>query len=51
MILLLYLCRAWRGDPRPLDATALKWVRPADMRPAEMPPADRPLIDVLDALI
>src|SRR4051812_32106513 len=24
MLLLLYLCRAWRGDPRPLDATALK---------------------------
>ena len=51
MILLLYICRAWRGDPRPLDASALKWLRPGEMRAEEMPPADRPLIALLDALI
>ena len=51
MILLLYLCRIWRGEPRPLDASALKWARPADMIAAEMPPADRPLIDLLSALL
>ena len=49
MILLLYLCRAWRGAPAPLDATALKWLRPADMEAGEMPPADQPLIGLLDA--
>lgn len=51
MILLLYLCRAWRGEPRPLDASALKWVRPADMIASEMPPADQPLIELLSALV
>lgn len=51
MILLLYLCRKWRGEPQPLDASALKWVRPQQMFALPMPPADRPLIGLLDALI
>ena len=51
MILLLYICRSWRGEPRALDATALKWARPAEMLASEMPPADRPLIGLLDALL
>jgi 8-oxo-dGTP diphosphatase len=51
MILLLYVCRAWRGAPRPLDASALKWLRPDEMSADEMPPADQPLIGLLDALI
>lgn len=51
MTLLLYLCRRWLGEPRPLDASALAWLRPAEMRPAEMPPADGPLIGLLAKLI
>lgn len=51
MILLLYLCRQWRGEPRPLDASALQWARPDEMRSLEMPPADIPLIDLLEALL
>ena len=51
MILLLYICRTWQGEPCALDASALKWVRPAEMPGLDMPPADRPLIDLLDALI
>lgn len=51
MILLLYLCRAWRGDPHALDAAALRWVRPADMRGLAMPPADAPLVLSLEALL
>jgi 8-oxo-dGTP diphosphatase len=51
MILLLYLCRRWRGEPAALDASALVWLRPAEMRPGEMPPADAPLIPLLDALL
>jgi 8-oxo-dGTP diphosphatase len=51
MILLLYLCRHWRGEPAALDASALVWLRPADMNPSEMPPADAPLIPLLDALL
>ena len=51
MILLLYVCRKWRGDPRPLDASGLTWVRPNQMFGLDMPPADRPLIGLLDALV
>ncbi|HYW15882.1 MAG TPA: (deoxy)nucleoside triphosphate pyrophosphohydrolase [Allosphingosinicella sp.] len=51
MLLLLYLCREWRGEPRPLDAEELKWVRPEEMGALPMPPADQPLIPLLDRLI
>ena len=51
MLLLLYLCRIWAGEPRPLDAAELAWVRPADMRALPMPPADEPLIPLVERLI
>jgi 8-oxo-dGTP diphosphatase len=51
LLLLLFICRKWRGNPAPLDAAALKWVRPHQMFALEMPPADVPLIGLLDALI
>ena len=51
MLLLLYLCRDWRGEPEALDASALRWVRVAEMRDLPMPPADKPLIELLAAYI
>ena len=51
MILLLYICRAWTGEPKPLDADALCWLRPAEMIAATMPPADAPLIELLERLL
>jgi 8-oxo-dGTP diphosphatase len=51
MLLLLYVCRKWRGTPQPLDASGLQWVRPSQMFALPMPPADMPLIGLLDALI
>ena len=51
MLLLLYLCRQWRGAPAPLDAAALHWATPAEMRGLAMPPADRPLIDLIERLL
>lgn len=51
LILLLYICRSWSGEPQPLDASALKWVRPQEMHGLEMPPADKPLIGLLEALL
>lgn len=51
MILLLYICREWRGEPRPLDAEQLDWVQLAAMRALPMPPADEPLIGLLEALL
>lgn len=51
LLLLLYLCRGWQGEPRTLDAVELKWLRPSEMSALEMPPADKPLIPLLDALL
>jgi 8-oxo-dGTP diphosphatase len=51
MLLLLYICRKWRGTPQALDAAGLTWVRPPQMFSLPMPPADKPLIGILDALI
>ena len=51
LLLLLYICRKWRGAPQALDSDGLKWVRPHQMFALPMPPADKPLIGILDALI
>lgn len=51
LLLLVYICRKWRGIPRALEAPAIKWVRPVELHALEMPPADRPLVGLLDALI
>lgn len=51
MLLMLYVCRKWDGVPEARHATALQWVRPAQMFALPMPPADLPMIGVLDALV
>ena len=51
LLLLLYICRKWRGVPQPLHASALRWLRPLDMHALAMPPADLPLIGLLEALL
>ena len=51
LLLLLYACRKWTGIAQPLDAAALRWVRPNQLHDLPMPPADLPLIGLLDALI
>ncbi len=51
LLLLLYVCRKWRGTPLARHASALRWVRPVDLYGLAMPPADKPLIGLLEALI
>ena len=51
LLLLLYVCRKWRGTPQALDASALAWVHPRQMHALDMPPADKPLIPILEALL
>ena len=51
MILLLYLCRRWRGEPAALDAAALRWASLGEMQALPMPPADEPLIPLLEAIL
>lgn len=47
MILLLYRCTQWIGQPAALDSPELKWLRPDDMDALPMPPADVPLVKFL----
>jgi len=51
LLLLLYVCRKWRGIPRALVASDLRWEYPTAMFALPMPPADLPLIALLDALL
>ncbi|WP_332818793.1 (deoxy)nucleoside triphosphate pyrophosphohydrolase [Sphingopyxis sp.] len=51
LLLLLYVCRKWRGTPIAQHASALRWVRPVELHGLDMPPADKPLIGLLEALI
>jgi 8-oxo-dGTP diphosphatase len=51
LLMPLYVCRRFTGIPQPLDAQALKWVKPAKLRDYPMPPADEPLIPFLIDLL
>lgn len=51
LLLLLYVCRKWRGTPLAQHASALRWVRPVELHGLAMPPADKPLIGLLEALV
>ena len=43
LLLLLFECRRWQGEPEPFDAQELRWCKPADLADLPMPPADVPL--------
>lgn len=51
LVLLLYTCRRWIGDPAPHHADELRWVSLDAMDALPMPPADRPLIGLLASII
>lgn len=51
LLMPLYVCRVWRGEPSPREGQALRWVRPHRLRELEMPPADLPLIPFLEELL
>ncbi len=44
LLMPLYVCRRWKGEVRPQENQALRWVWPKRMRELSMPPADLPLI-------
>ncbi len=47
LLMPLFACRKWQGQPASKEGQALKWVRPAELRSYPMPPADLPLIPIL----
>ena len=44
LLLLLYVCRKWEGEPQSMEKNLLKWVKPNMLRKYKMPPADNALI-------
>jgi len=43
VLLLLYLCREWIGEPQCLDGEEIGWFAPGDLDRLDMPPLDVPL--------
>ena len=51
LLMMLFVCRRWHGQPRPVEGGTLKWVKPNQLRDYPMPPADIPLIPVIQDLL
>ena len=51
LVMLLFVCRKWRGTPRGRAGQAIAWHRTPALFRLDMPPADRPLLGLLDALL
>ena len=51
LILLLYVCRRWKGQPHPREGGNLKWVPPQRLRDYDMPAANAGLISAIQDLL
>jgi 8-oxo-dGTP diphosphatase len=47
LLMPLFLCRRWKGQPTPREKQTLAWVSARRLGEYEMPPADKPLIPLL----
>ena len=47
LLMPLFACRVWKGQPTPQEGQALKWVRLEKLTEYPMPPADEPLVALL----
>lgn len=47
LVLLLYTCRRWQGEPVPEPGAQLKWLMPEALSALAMPPLDVPLAAAL----
>jgi 8-oxo-dGTP diphosphatase len=47
LLMPLFACRRWQGNPVGKEGQTLKWARVQELRDYPMPPADVPLIAVL----
>lgn len=51
LLMPLYICRRWEGQPVAREGQTLAWVRPNKLRDYPMPPADIPLLPHLMDLL
>ena len=47
LVLLLYACRRWHGEPRPIEGGEVVWVRSARIGDYPMPEASKPLVAMI----
>jgi 8-oxo-dGTP diphosphatase len=51
LLMPLFVCRTWRGQPQGREGQRLAWVKPARLADYPMPPADVPLVALLRDLL
>lgn len=51
LLMPVFACRKWRGDPQGLEGQQLAWARLNQLNDYPMPPADKPLIPILFDLL
>lgn len=51
LLMPLFVCRKWQGQPHPHEGQSLAWVAPNRLRDYPMPPADIPLIPMIRDLL
>lgn len=51
LLMPLFACRVWQGDPVAKEGQELAWVRIMNLRDYPMPEADKPLIPILRDLL
>lgn len=51
LLMPLYVCRRWKGNPQGREGQKLVWVRPNKLTDYPMPAADKPLIPLLRDLL
>ena len=51
LLMPLYVCRRWNGQPTPQEGQELAWVRAPRLGDYPMPPADKPLVAMLQDLL
>lgn len=51
LVLKLYRCARWSGEPRCLDAEEIGWFTPSEAAALDVPPLDRPFMEQLDAIV
>lgn len=51
LLMPLWVCRRWQGEPQPREGQELRWVRPRALRDLPLLPADLPLVPFLEELL
>ena len=51
LVILLYTCRSWKGEPECRDGEAIEWCQADELANLDMPPLDYPLARRVTALL